>query len=54
MSVKRVFNKDVAVYLIRRGHDPINFETHRNNQTTIFLFEKTEQLKKDLKACLSF
>jgi hypothetical protein len=54
MSVKRIFNKDIAIYLIRSGHELIKCEPHRNNKTTIFLFEKTEQLNQDLKACLSF
>ncbi|WLR53782.1 DUF5659 domain-containing protein [Mesobacillus subterraneus] len=54
MSVKRIFNKDIAIYLIRMGYEPVDFERHHNNKTIIFLFENTEQLNKDFKACLSF
>ncbi|MGM7636489.1 DUF5659 domain-containing protein [Bacillus sp. Hm123] len=52
--MKRIFNKDIAMYLIRNGHELIKCEPHRNNKTTIFIFEKTEQLTKDLNTCLSF
>lgn len=54
MSMKRIFNKDIAMYLIRSGHELIKCEPHRNNRTTIFVFEKTERLIMDLKACLNF
>mgnify|MGYP001067364371 CR=1 FL=1 len=54
MRLQRVFNKDIAVALIRNGHDLISCEPHRENEKlTIFLFEKNDQLFKDLNELLA-
>ena len=53
MSNKRVFNMNIAMKLIRKGHDLVKCEPHRNGKSIIFLFENTEQLQKDLYALIN-
>ena len=47
MSIKKIHSKRVAIELIRRGHDFVSCEPNLTNNLTIFIFEETEQLKKD-------
>jgi|tagenome__1003787_1003787.scaffolds.fasta_scaffold12512123_1 hypothetical protein len=49
MPEKRIFKKELAVQLIRKGHDLIDAERNKNNPSkTVFVFNETEQLLKDL------
>ncbi len=49
MANKKVFNMDIAVQLIRKGHDlQTTKRNNRNPDLTVFVFFETEQLLQDL------
>lgn len=51
MSKKRIFTKEIAMKLIRLGHEVVRFEPHRDDEKLmIFVFEKTNQFMKDFNA----
>lgn len=52
-SYKKIHSKKIAIELIRRGHDFVSCEPHHTKTLTVFLFEKTEKLERDLNEIFS-
>ncbi|CAK8580907.1 hypothetical protein [Priestia megaterium] len=54
MIIKKIHSKNIALQLIRKGHDFIYCEPHATKERlTVFFFEETAQLKRDLNEIFS-
>lgn len=49
MYTKRIFSKEVAFELLKRGHDIVRTEpNHKYKFYKVFIFEKTDKLLEDI------
>lgn len=48
VTTKRIFNKTIALYLLNKGFEIINVETHKDNpQWLIFHFHDTADFRRE-------